>query len=440
MVPLLYFVVSAVYIVFSDWFLLKIIPDIDIYREVQTFKGWIFITISAILIYFLIKNLIEKIEDELSMEADLQLKLRTNEANYYELFNNNPIPMWFYDLNSYKFLEVNQAALSHYGYTREEFLNMTIMDIRPKEDISILKEDVINNSSQLSKPKVWRHLKKNGEMIFVEIKSHSFSFKGIDARNVMVHDVTETIKLNQDLSVAKQKAEESDKLKSALLQNISHEIRTPLNGILGLSSLLLDNDIDSNEKIEFSDLIKKSSNRLIITIENLIELSKIQCGDTKVDKSITHINTILNELYDSYYNQCNYQQIKLICEKSIDDDNCFLFLDEKKVYHIFDILLNNAVKFTQKGEIRFGYYFENNYLVGYVFDTGIGIDEKFQDKIFDSFFQVEHSISRKYEGSGVGLSIFRAFVNLMKGEIWLESKLGIGSKFYFKIPIENEIK
>ena len=97
----------------------------------------------------------------------------------------------------------------------------------------------------------------------------------------------------------------------------------------------------------------------------------------------------------------------------------------------------NAVKFTHRGNINFGYYVEDNSLIGYVFDTGIGIDEKYQEKIFDSFFQIEHSISRNYEGSGVGLTICKSFVELMKGHIWLESKLGKGSKFYFKIPLEN---
>ncbi|HRP03053.1 MAG TPA: PAS domain-containing sensor histidine kinase [Candidatus Kapabacteria bacterium] len=435
LVPTIYFVASAMYIIISDLILLALIEDLNLYREIQTFKGWLFILLSSVLLYFLINNLTKEISIEHQKEEELKKKLDINHQSFEKLFKYNPIPMWIYDLNTLSFLDVNQAAINLYGYSLEEFLLLTIKDIRPPNDIDRLLDDIKTNSGVISKANKWRHIKKNGELIYVEIKSHSFEYQGKEARNVMVYDVTEVTKLNNELLIEKEKANESSKLKSAILQNISHEIRTPLNGIIGLSKLVLSDNIDAEDKQEFSDLIQLSSHRLIMTIDNLIELSKVESGSIKLKLELSNVNHIIDALYDMYDYQCRQANIELSFKKCKNDDLCIVNIDRKKILQIFDILLNNAVKFAQQGSITFGYELEANYLLGFVIDTGIGISEFNQPKIFDSFFQVEDTISRNYEGSGVGLTICKALVTLMNGNIWLESKLGEGSKFYFRIPI-----
>ncbi len=435
-IPAIYFILSSFYITFSDSIMLYFVDDISAYRDIQTLKGWVFILATSLIIFLLIRQLINKLEDEYNKDIEFENTIKSKNESYDKLFTNNPIPMWIYDSNSLNIIDVNDAAINLYGYSRDEFLNLNIKDIRPKEDISKLLDDVKENSATFSIPHEWRHFKRNGELIYVEIKSHSFEYKGIPSRIVMIYDITERIKLNEQLLQAKEIAEESDKLKTSILNNISHEIRTPLNGILGFSKLIASEETSKEERLEYYSFIKNSSERLTMTIDNLIELSKVESGQNKLSLSNINLIEIIDDLYVSYNSKCKEKGLELIKEYNFDKDNCTLLLDGKKIFYIFSLLLNNAIKFTDKGNIRFGITIESNFIIGYVFDTGIGIDHYFQDKIFGSFYQVESSISRPYEGGGIGLSICKAFIELMSGKIWVESKLGKGSKFFFSIPFK----
>ena len=239
---------------------------------------------------------------------------------------------------------------------------------------------------------------------------------------------------NYDLEVSKEKAEESDRLKTAFLQNMSHEIRTPLNGIIGFSKLLIMDDITKEEIIEYTNVIMKSGDRLLETINNVLEISKIETGQIGVQYSLFSINTVINDLFQFYLPNAEIKNIKLHYNNYFDDDNSTIISDKIRIHQILSNLLNNALKFTNEGIIEFGYELEDNNLLFYVKDTGIGISKENQERIFERFIQVDLSLKRDYEGTGLGLSICKGLVELLNGNIWVESELNKGTAFYFKIP------
>jgi signal transduction histidine kinase/DNA-binding response OmpR family regulator len=256
--------------------------------------------------------------------------------------------------------------------------------------------------------------------------------------NVIIQhrDITENKRVENDLIIAKNKAEESDRLKSEFLANMSHEIRTPMNSILGFSSL-----IDKNtpiKKIEdYMSIIKNSGNLLMTLIDDIIELSKIQSGVFKIEKEYCDIKNMMirtEEEYNQHIINKN-KNIKLILE--IDNNKCNTFTDIKRIKQILNNLIGNAIKFTNEGSITYGYYIVDNNILFFVKDTGIGITDENKDKIFDRFYQIMDKNQKKQEGTGLGLTICKAIVTLLNGDIWVESEFGIGSNFYFTIPLDN---
>ena len=248
-----------------------------------------------------------------------------------------------------------------------------------------------------------------------------------------------TIKLektNVDLVAAKDKAEESDRLKRAFLNNISHEIRTPSNGILGFFELLQDHDLTSSEKDEYVGIFNQSAYRLINTINDLVEISQLQTGQIKLSISETNIKVLVNEIF----NRCKYMAtdkgLEFKIQNNIPDTNKCVHTDSKKLNAILFHLIDNAIKFTKAGSIEFGIRKIDDYLEFSVKDTG-GISENKHQAIFDRFMQVDASDTREFEGSGLGLSIAKFHVEMLGGKIWVESELEKGSAFYFTIPYKD---
>jgi signal transduction histidine kinase len=234
---------------------------------------------------------------------------------------------------------------------------------------------------------------------------------------------------------AEKKAIESDKLKTAFLQNISHEIRTPMNSIVGFSELLRDNDVSKEEENEYLELISNSSHQLLNLVNEVLDISLIETGNTTTNNKKVHLNRLLEELYHSLKFMIK-NDISFSVAKGLSDSLSIIITDETKVRQILDNLLNNAVKFTEKGYIRFGYTLKNEELEFFVEDTGIGIDADFHNKIFDHFRKIDQDNIKLYEGIGLGLAICQGNVKLLKGKIWIESEQGKGSKFFFTIPYE----
>lgn len=239
----------------------------------------------------------------------------------------------------------------------------------------------------------------------------------------------------QEITTALAKAEESDRLKTSFLQNISHEIRTPMNAILGFSDLLNEQDLLPDMRKTYTDIICKSGNHLLTILEDIINVSELEAGKEILQSGKTNINLMLRDMYEQYKIKADKKNIELKLTTTLDDEQAEIITDETKLIQIISNLLNNALKFILQGSISFGYTLKDE-LEFYVEDTGVGIsDDKFK-VIFDRFKQVEVILSRENggRGLGLGLSISKAYVELLGGRIWLKSEPGVGTVFYFSIP------
>lgn len=243
----------------------------------------------------------------------------------------------------------------------------------------------------------------------------------------------------RDLVEAKERAEESEKLKSSFLANISHEIRTPMNGISGFCELLAKSTNLTEKQQKYISIIIKSSRQLLHIVEDIMDMSKLQTQQTKLNVSALHINKIMDEIRTSMLPAAEEKHIQLECFKGLSNDDDHLYGDSYKIRKILESLISNGIKFTNVGSVSFGYRIDNNKIIFTVKDTGIGIRKELHEGIFSSFRQAENVMERKYSGVGIGLSISKGFVDLMDGRIWLESETGVGSTFYVEIkydPVE----
>ena len=237
-----------------------------------------------------------------------------------------------------------------------------------------------------------------------------------------------------ELIIAKEKAEESDRLKSAFLTNMSHEIRTPMNGILGFTELLKEPNLSSDDQLDYIQTIQISGARMLNTINNIVDVSKIESGLIQVDIKETNINEKMEFTYKFFKPEIEIKGLKFLLKNSLPSKEAIIKTDNEKVYGILTNLVRNAIKFTYEGSIEFGYEKKGEYLEFFVKDTGIGIPKNQNELIFERFRQGSESHNRGYEGSGLGLSICKSYVEMLGGEIWVESKEGKGSIFYFNIP------
>ena len=236
---------------------------------------------------------------------------------------------------------------------------------------------------------------------------------------------------------AEQKAINSDRLKTAFLQNISHEIRTPMNSIVGFSELLKDNRNTETEKQKYLELISKSSDQLLNIVNEVLDISLIETGNVSINKKRLDLNKLMDELYLLYKPSVKHD-ISFSVIKGLPDQSGMILSDPVKVRQILNNLINNAIKFTDKGHVRFGYTPLADELQFFVEDTGIGIEPGYHDKIFERFLKVESETIRLYEGVGLGLAICKGNIDLLKGKIWIKSEPGKGSEFIFTIPYEPE--
>ncbi len=256
-------------------------------------------------------------------------------------------------------------------------------------------------------------------------------------------DIERQLQLNKlitiELEKQKIKAEESDKMKSAFLANMSHEIRTPMNGILGFTELLKSHDYSKDVKEHFIDMIRQSGERMLTTMNNIINISKIQAGVETLQISEIDFEKIINGLIHFFIEEAKQKGIELILEKKESSLDGPFYSDSYKVNSILSNLIKNALKFTLEGHVKIGYSITNSMARIYIEDTGIGIEKDKQSSIFDYFIQADFSHSSRFEGSGLGLSISKEYTKMLSGEIRIESELHKGATFFVDIPNHKNI-
>jgi len=258
----------------------------------------------------------------------------------------------------------------------------------------------------------------------------------VDFLFLHIMDKTEMQKIMNDLETAKNKAEESDILKSTFLSNISHELKTPMNSIIGFSDLLLDSNFNQN-KNRFIKAINTNAKHLEELLNNIIDYAKIESGSLDLlyeNFNILELFDDLNDMFVDINYQKNLNSVKIIFDKNKNDKIVSDYFRLKQILHN---LISNAIKFTDSGHIKIGYTLLNNNITFYVEDTGIGIAKNKKNIIFDRFVQLDSSSTKKYKGTGLGLSIVKNLVENMGGKIWVDSKLQSGSTFFFNIPYEK---
>ncbi|MDP3461797.1 MAG: PAS domain S-box protein [Bacteroidales bacterium] len=286
--------------------------------------------------------------------------------------------------------------------------------------------------------------------------THCFGFVGFHAVNnyhqftdyekqlLMVYaqlvvNISMRLHNERNLIAAKEKAQENDRLKTAFLQNMSHEIRTPMNGILGFVELLKEPDLTKDEKEKFIGIVEKSGQRLLNTINDILEISKIEAGQEELHYSKVNTEEVVHYFYEFFKEQAISKQLSLKITRLVTDEAAIVVTDKYKLESVFGNLINNALKFTFDGGIEIGTYIENDEMVFFVQDTGMGIPAERLNVIFDRFVQADLNITRPHEGSGLGLSIVKGYVDMMGGDIRVQSVQGEGTSFCFTIPYHNEV-
>ena len=251
---------------------------------------------------------------------------------------------------------------------------------------------------------------------------------------LIMNDMTEKKQMLDDLIAAKEKAEESDRLKSAFLANISHEIRTPLNCIIGFSDLLLDPKFDTDKKVEFAQMINSSGTNMLSMINDILDISKIEAGQLAIKKDVFSVNRLVSNVQKEYSYKAAEKGLTLGLDFLSPTKEIYINSDASKLKQILVNLVANAIKFSKDGHIEIGFKAKENVLEFHVKDAGIGIPKEYHEKIFDRFRQVESDYTREYGGNGLGLAISKSIVEMLGGKIWLDSEVGLGSVFYFTIP------
>jgi len=464
------------------------------FKEFLRYSLYVTIPLTFILLLSLfwsrtLKKQVNKRTRELQKENQERKKaeqeLKKSEERNKTLFEASADAILY--LKNGKYIDCNRATLDMLGLkSKKELLNKKPLedapDIQPDGQLSVEKYQQV---LKLAKEKgtyrfEWTRYRKNGDLLPLEVQLTALKDKnGETIYNLAWRDLrekkqtgeelrklneklrlqnkqiakqneeyeelnielnrknAELIEINSKLEQAKEKAEESDQLKSAFLANMSHEIRTPMNGIMGFTELLRNPQLTNHKKDEYIKLIQQSGKRMLDIISNLLDTARIESGQTELSIDEISINDLIRDLSTFFTPEAEKKELKLTYSTDLPDQDSIIHTDSNMVNQILTNLLNNAIKFTEKGSIEFGYNVNNNNIQFFVKDTGIGISKDLHEKMFERFRQAELSVTREYEGAGLGLSISKAYVELLGGRIWVDSAPGEGSTFYFTIPLKK---
>jgi PAS domain S-box-containing protein len=336
---------------------------------------------------------------------------------------------------------VNPRFIEISGFSSEEVIGQHTRVLNSGHQSDAIYKELWNT---ILSGKMWQgellNKKKNGDLFWEKVSiSPIKDDQGETIRFLAIkEDITKQKKLMEDLIIAKDKAEESNRLKTAFMNNISHEVRTPLNGILGFGDFMLDNSLDQTERLEYYNILKHSSDRLQQTITDIMDISELTAGSVNPNYDNVQIVKVITRLTEDLRNACAQKNILVSFQIPDDTENLVLHTDEEIFTKILRQLLSNAEKFTTFGRIILGFQINGVEIEFFVKDTGQGIATDKMELIFEPFMQEDVSTTRGHEGSGLGLAIARRFVELLNGKLWVESVKDKGSTFFFTLPLETE--
>lgn len=367
--------------------------------------------------------------------------LRESEENYRSIVEHSPDAILVHTRE--RILFANPSTLKLFGAdTYEQISNMDplsfVQENRRKDAREMINKVFETRAAQGYFESKFLNLKN--EIIDVEVIGIPITYLGEPAIQTIARDISYRKKIENELIKAKERAEESDRLKTAFLHNISHEIRTPMNAVVGFSALLGEPDLTPQNYKEYIKVIIDSSDQLLAIVNDIIEISNIEVGILREIRNEFDLNAQMMLVYQQFNSRAVAKGIEFRLHTSLSGNRAIIEADNIKLVQILSNLLSNAFKFTIKGKVKFGYILEGDHIEFFVSDTGIGINEDQFDKIFERFYQVESTAARSFEGTGLGLSISKAYVEFLGGKIWLSSIPGKGTTFYFSIPYKQSKK
>lgn len=426
-ITLIYIFVGSVWILFSDYFLSIIATNSQVITRLSIFKGWIFMSFSGWMLYSLISRLLARI---------VQTQ-KESEAKYQAIFDAANDAIVVYDAESGAVLDFNDKFPTIYGCSREELIVENAKVIENGEPPYSEKEArewlrlALTGEPQLFE---WVVKKRDGTYRWVEVNL-KIAMVGMDKCALAVlRDISERKSHEMELITAKEEAERASISKSQFLANMSHEIRTPMNGIIGMTDLTLMTDLDDEQKM-YLETVKISTKSLLRVVNDILDYSKIEAGKLSLEKVPFRLSEVIDDVVALFLITARQSGVNIRTSVSSDIPT-ILIGDSFRLRQVLSNLLGNAVKFTVAGEINVDitsvtFSKEEIKLKFIVSDTGIGIAEDKLHVLFQSFSQVNGSNTRQFGGTGLGLAICKKLTELMGGEIWVESKERLGSKFCF---------
>lgn len=370
-----------------------------------------------------------------------------SETRLRTLIQTIPDLIWLKDIDGI-YLLCNNMFGRFFGASEANIVGKTDYDFVDRELADFFRKNdrIAMEAGKPTTNEEWINFADDGHRVFIEtIKAPMYdSHHNLIGIFGIGRDITERKKSEKDLIEAKVKAEESDRLKTSFLANMSHEIRTPMNGILGFTELLKKPHLSGLEQQEYINIIEKSGARMLNIINDIVNIAKVEAGQMEISVAAIDVNEVLDEVSSFFKMEAEIKKLKIHSFKPLAENEAVIHTDRDKLLAILTNLVKNAIKFTDSGLIEIGYSKQGDYLEFFVKDTGIGIPLEQRKFIFDRFRQGSESLSRSYEGAGLGLSISKAYIEMLGGEIWVESNNDNadhagsgtvkGSVFYFNIP------
>lgn len=345
-----------------------------------------------------------------------------------ESYRRRAMDLWAFDLNYARKREDEVAP---------RIYNMTTKDGRQLQmevSIKVINGKVMTGFTDLtSRMENEKRLRDKEEILRQKNNEYLILNRELIERNKEIEQI------NDNLAIAKNAAEESERIKSAFLHNMSHEIRTPLNGIIGFADMMTDASLPGELQSSYASIIIKSGEQLLSIVNDIISLAEIESGRMVTETETVDVNKLVAEIITFFQPKAKINNVSLISKIPSNHQNVVIKTKKSKFKQILINLVGNSLKFTNKGYVEIGYVVHQDHILMHVKDTGIGIKRSLHRKIFERFEQGDAEVAKKYGGAGLGLSISKSFVEILGGSIWVESEPGMGSTFYFTHPLPYDI-